>query len=103
MECGRKLKMSDTGSPKKAGGAAARLRPGYLVVGAVLVIAALAYVIFGGGSTSIPKGTTFTAKRGNLDITVVVGGSVQALESQEIVSQIKGNQGVKILSLVDEG
>ncbi len=96
--------MSNAGAPKKAGGIAALLRsPATLIIGAVLIVGAVLYLLFGGGPAGIQPGTTFVAKRGNLDITVVVGGSVQALESQEIVSQIKGNQGVKILSLVDEG
>ncbi len=96
--------MSDASAPKKAGGAAALLRkPGVLIAAAVVVVGVLAYVFLSSGPAGIAPGTTFVAKRGNLDITVVVGGSVQALESQEIVSQIKGNQGVKILSIVDEG
>ncbi|MCH7910171.1 MAG: efflux RND transporter periplasmic adaptor subunit [Candidatus Hydrogenedentes bacterium] len=48
------------------------------------------------------SGTTFIAKRGDLDITVTEGGDVQAIESQEIRSPIlKGT--VKILSIVEEG
>lgn len=96
--------MSDTGAENKAGGAAALLRkPGVLIAAAVAVVGVVAYVLISSGPAGIPAGTTFVAKRGDLDITVKVGGSVQALESQEIVSQIKGNQGVKILSIVDEG
>lgn len=96
--------MSDAGAPKNAGGAAALLRkPGVLIAAAVVVVGVVAYLLINAGPAGIAPGTTYVAKRGNLDITVVVGGSVQALESQEIVSQIKGNQGVKILSLVDEG
>ncbi|MDX1951167.1 MAG: efflux RND transporter periplasmic adaptor subunit [Verrucomicrobiota bacterium] len=48
-------------------------------------------------------GTTFVVKRGNLPINVVEGGSVEALESQEIRSEYKGYQGTKILSIVEEG
>ncbi len=54
----------------------------------------------GGPSES---GTTFTVRRGPLDITILEGGSVEALESQEIRSEIKGMQGTKILKIVDEG
>jgi len=96
--------MSDADAGNKAGGAAALLRkPGVMVAAAVATVSVVAYLLISSGPAGIAPGTTYIAKRGNLDITVVVGGSVQALESQEIVSQIKGNQGVKILSLVDEG
>jgi HlyD family secretion protein len=45
---------------------------------------------------------TVTAKRGPLDITVLVGGSIEALESQELHSEVRGEP-VKILRIVDEG
>ncbi len=85
----------------KAGG----VRRGRIVaaVGAVAVLAAGAYYFFGSSTGGIAQGTTYVAKKGDLDITVTGGGSIQALESQEIISEIKGNQGVKILSLVEEG
>ncbi len=44
---------------------------------------------------------TYTVKRGDLQITVLEGGSVEALESQEIRSEVKGN--TKILKIVEEG
>ncbi|MFO1498297.1 MAG: HlyD family efflux transporter periplasmic adaptor subunit [Verrucomicrobiota bacterium] len=47
--------------------------------------------------------TIFAARRGPLDVTVVEGGSVQALESQESRSEVKGYQGTKILKIVEEG
>ncbi len=47
--------------------------------------------------------TTFTVRRGPLDIKVVEGGEVKALESQEIKSQVKGWEGTKILYIVEEG
>lgn len=48
-------------------------------------------------------GATFTAKKGNLVISVLQGGSVEALESQQIRSEIKGYQGTRILNIVEEG
>jgi multidrug efflux pump subunit AcrA (membrane-fusion protein) len=45
---------------------------------------------------------TFVAKRGPLTINVLEGGSIEALRSQKISSQIRGYD-VKILSLVEEG
>lgn len=47
--------------------------------------------------------TTFAARRGPLDIKVVEGGNIEALESQEIKSEVKGWQGTKILYIVEEG
>ncbi len=45
--------------------------------------------------------TTFLVRRGSLEITVVEGGSVKALESQEIKSEVRGS--TKILGIVEEG
>lgn len=47
------------------------------------------------------SGTTFNARRGNLQITVTEGGSLEAMESQQIKSQVQGV--TKILSIVPEG
>lgn len=46
---------------------------------------------------------TFETARGPLKITVLEGGTIESLDSQEIKSQIKGWQGTKILSIKDEG
>ncbi len=43
----------------------------------------------------------FTVQRGNLDITVVESGNLQASESQNIASQV--SKTLKILEIVDEG
>jgi multidrug resistance efflux pump len=99
--------MSDAviaGKAKPKSKADARLRTRIaVIVGAAAALAAVVYYFFGPGTGGIAQGTTYIAKKGDLDITVTEGGSVQALESQEIISEIKGNQGVKILSLVEEG
>lgn len=56
------------------------------------------------GRSSDSRAATFTAKRGPLDITVLEGGSLQALESQEIKCEVRvGYQGTKILRIVEEG
>lgn len=47
------------------------------------------------------SGTTAIVKRGPLAITVVEGGSVAALESQDIKCEVQGQ--TKILSIVEEG
>lgn len=72
-----------------------------LILLAAIILAAL-FLLFrpkGGKAT----GTTFAARRGPLQISVLEGGSIEAMESQEIRSQIKGYQGTKILSIVEEG
>ena len=72
-------------------------------IGLVLVIGA--GLIWAWSARPKPETSSifFTARRGPLDITVVQGGSVQALESQESRSEIKGYQGTKILKIVEEG
>lgn len=74
--------------------------------GLALVCSALAAVWYFGGSSrsAVEEGATFVARRGPLDITVLEGGSIQALESQEIKCEVKvGYQGTKILKIVEEG
>lgn len=62
------------------------------------------FLLLRGSGPPPENGLTFTARRGPLDITVLEGGSVQALESQEIKCEVRtGHQGIKILKIVDEG
>src|SRR2546425_12841827 len=73
-------------------------------IGAVLLILALAVVWLKGGGKSANNGAMFTARHGPLDISVLEGGSIQALESQEIKCEVRvGYQGTKILKIVEEG
>lgn len=47
---------------------------------------------------------TFAARRGPLNISVLEGGSLSALEAQEIKCEVRvGYQGTKILKIVEEG
>jgi multidrug resistance efflux pump len=47
---------------------------------------------------------TFDVRRGPLDISVLEGGSIRAVESQEIKCEVRvGYQGIKILKIVEEG
>jgi HlyD family secretion protein len=69
---------------------------GFVVIGSLLLSASW--------SKPAHHGATFTARRGPLDITVLEGGSVQALDSQEIKCEVRvGYQGIKILKIVEEG
>jgi len=71
----------------------------------LLVLAGLAGVlIWSSGSKAAAKALTFATRRGPLEITVLEGGSLQALESQEIKCEVRvGYQGTKILKIVEEG
>lgn len=70
---------------------------------AAAAMAVIAFLLRGRGNSS-DDGATFTARRGPLEIAVIEGGSVQALESQEIKCEVRvGFQGQKILKIVEEG
>ncbi|HEX5218120.1 MAG TPA: efflux RND transporter periplasmic adaptor subunit [Verrucomicrobiae bacterium] len=74
-----------------------------------LVVASLAVLLLGWwalkrGGNSGSAVLTFAARRGPLEITVLEGGSLQALESQEIKCEVRvGYNGTKILKIVEEG
>src|SRR5213593_2668759 len=78
-------------------------QPRWRIAGVVLILA-LAGVWFKEGGESANNGAMFTARHGPLDISVLEGGSIQALESQEIKCEVRvGYQGTKILKIVEEG
>ena len=81
---------------------AASRRTQYIIAGGAGVVV-LVLLTFGGGSDTGAGTLTFTVQRGDLDITVLEGGALEALQSQEIRSMVKGREGVKILSIVEEG
>jgi len=71
---------------------------------AVLLLIAGGVLYFRGAGKAPGNGLTFAARRGPLDISVLEGGSIQALESQEIKCEVRvGYQGTKILKIVEEG
>jgi RND family efflux transporter MFP subunit len=72
-------------------------------IAATLAVLLFAGWIFFGRNRSADNGITFAARRGDLQISVLEGGSIEALESQEIRSQVKGGNGTKILKIVEEG
>jgi multidrug resistance efflux pump len=75
----------------------------YAISGVAAVV--LLLIVFSGGesSDSYSGAVTFEARRGDLSITVLEGGALEALQSQEIRSRVKGREGVKILNIVEEG
>src|SRR2546426_1727784 len=71
---------------------------------AVLAAVVLGFYFLRGGGKSAGNGATFTVRRGPLDISVLEGGSLQSLESQEIKCEVRvGYNGTKILKIVEEG
>ena len=67
----------------------------------LVVVGAGCYWYFHKTPEAVRGGTTFVARRGPLVISVLEGGSVDALESQDAKSEVQGQ--TKILSIVDEG
>src|SRR5437667_4176421 len=73
-------------------------------IAGVVLILVLAGIWFRSGGKSAAGGASFVARHGPLAISVLEGGSVQALESQEIKCEVRvGYQGTKILKIVEEG
>jgi len=73
-----------------------------VLVAAIIVVGALVW--WRSGTRSAGKSATFAARRGSLEISVLEGGSLEALESQESKCEVRvGYQGTKILKIVDEG
>lgn len=72
-------------------------------IGAASVLLLVVLFSMGDGSSDSITNITYEARRGDLDITVLEGGALEALQSQEIRSRIKGREGVKILNIVEEG
>ena len=73
------------------------------VAGALAALLLLYWAFAPGGNDRGDERLTVEVRRGNLPVTVVEGGNVEALESQRIRSEIEGYQGTKILSIVEEG
>ncbi len=73
------------------------------ITGGVILILVIGSSLFGGEEEASASATTFEVRRGNLSITVVEGGNAESLEPQTIKCEVKGREGVKIISIVDEG
>jgi HlyD family secretion protein len=89
------------GSPP-TNAATRRSAPRWIYAAALILLATLGWWLFRGG-TATEERVTFEARRGPLTISVIQGGSIEALESQEIRSEVRGYQGTKILRIVEEG
>jgi multidrug resistance efflux pump len=76
-----------------------RFLPRWRFVIGALVLAAIAWFVIPSARAK-DDALTVVAKRGPLDIVVLVGGSMEALESHELLSEVGD---VKILKIVEEG
>jgi RND family efflux transporter MFP subunit len=73
------------------------------VVAGALLVTIIAFW-WHNSSSKTGENATFTARRGPLNITVLEGGSIRAVDSQEIKCEVRvGYQGIKILKIVEEG
>ena len=81
-----------------------RRQPLWRWVGLVVVAGLAGVLIWTSGTKATAKALTFATRRGPLEISVLEGGSLQALESQELKCEVRvGYQGTKILKIVEEG
>jgi len=81
-----------------------RRQPRWRLVAVAAALALFGILLWAGRGRTSARTPTFVARRGPLEINVLEGGSLQALESQEIKCEVRvGYQGTKILKIVDEG
>src|SRR5215475_3546689 len=73
----------------------------WIVAGAV--VATLGAFWWHNSGPKSAENATFAARRGPLNITVLEGGSIRAVDSQEVKCEVRGYQGIKILKIVEEG
>jgi len=74
--------------------------PRWLVVILLLAMIGLFWLL---GRSSTMGESIFEARRGPLVVSVLEGGTIQALESQVIRSEIEGRNGTTILRIIEEG
>lgn len=89
--------------PKIIGRLKGVLRWRFVIPIAAAIIVGLTLWLRLGGSKEA-QAAMFRARKGPLNITVLEGGSIRAVESQEVKCEVRvGYQGIKILKIVDEG
>jgi HlyD family secretion protein len=89
-----------TGSGKSGSGRT--LRTAVIIIGALLILGASFRLLAVGGEGQAAQTVPTTAvKRGQLVVSVTEGGTLNALESLEVKSEVEGNN--QILEIVDEG
>ncbi len=83
---------------RKSGGHSRKIVIGSAAVVGLIIIATL---VFSGGEKD--DEVTYTAKRGNMTISVMEGGTIEATEAQVIKSKIEQREGTTILKIIEEG
>lgn len=79
-------------------------QPAWRIALAAAGLVAVGWLLFRGGDGSVNRSATYAARKGPLNISVLEGGSLQAMESQQIKCEVRvGYQGTKILRIVEEG
>jgi RND family efflux transporter MFP subunit len=79
-------------------------QPRWRLAAAALLVVVAVVLLWNSGDKTATKAPVFVARRGPLEINVLEGGSLQALESQEVKCEVRvGYQGTKILKIVEEG
>jgi HlyD family secretion protein len=80
-----------------------KAQPRWRIAVTVAVLAGI-LATFSRRSSGPVESATFVARRGALQISVLEGGTLQALDSQELKCEVRvGYQGTKILRIIDEG
>ena len=90
--------LAETQSRYQAAGK--KMQIGLMTAAGILAFALISLLSAGGGNG---VGTVFDVRQGAFDVIVREGGNIEALQSQQIRSSIRGNQGAKILAIVEEG
>ena len=79
-------------------------QPRWRIALAAAGLVTVGWLLFRGGDGDSIRSATYAARRGPLNISVLEGGSLQAMESQQIKCEVRvGYQGTKILRIVEEG
>jgi len=86
----------------KQSGSRRPLRTAVVIIGALLIIGASFRLLAAGGEGQAADSVPSTeVKRGRLVVSVTEGGTLRAMESLEVKSEVEGNN--QILEIVDEG
>jgi multidrug resistance efflux pump len=72
-------------------------------IGAAIIVVVAVFSVFRMSGGSETRYMTYPVTPGPLKVEVLVGGDVMALSKQQLRSQIRGREGAKILSIVEEG
>ncbi|MFO7957197.1 MAG: efflux RND transporter periplasmic adaptor subunit [Candidatus Brocadiia bacterium] len=92
----------EQGTKSGKSGSGRTLRTAVIIIGALLILGASFRLLAVGGEGQAAQTVPTTAvKRGQLVVSVTEGGTLNALESLEVKSEVEGNN--QILEIVDEG